>query len=131
MERPRPVPPVVRALAGSARQNRLNTSDDSPGRKPDAVIAHRDRHDRGVGDDVDVDRTALTVLGRIDQQVAQNPLDATAIGLADARFIGHVHRDDTAAAGGEWLGRIDNSVEPDRGRRVRRPPAMRHRHRAG
>ena len=31
---PSPVPPVVRARAGSARQNRLNTSAASPGRRP-------------------------------------------------------------------------------------------------
>ena len=34
IDNPRPVPPVVRARAGSARQNLLNTSDDSPGRRP-------------------------------------------------------------------------------------------------
>ena len=34
MASPRPVPPVVRARAGSARQKRLNTSADSPGRRP-------------------------------------------------------------------------------------------------
>ena len=34
IDRPRPVPPVVRARAGSARQKRLKTSDDSPGRSP-------------------------------------------------------------------------------------------------
>ena len=34
MESPRPVPPLVRARAGSARQNRLNTIADSPGSSP-------------------------------------------------------------------------------------------------
>ena len=40
---PSPVPPLVRARAGSARQNRLNTIADSPGSQPDAVVADRDR----------------------------------------------------------------------------------------
>ena len=34
IDRPNPVPPVARARAGSARQNRPNTSEASPGRSP-------------------------------------------------------------------------------------------------
>ncbi len=34
IESPRPVPPLVRARAGSARQKRLKTMADSPGRSP-------------------------------------------------------------------------------------------------
>ena len=50
------------------------------------------------------------MLGRVDEQVAQNALDPAAVGFADDRFVGQVHRDNTATADGERLRRIDDST---------------------
>ena len=61
IDSPRPVPPLVRARAGSARQNRLNTIADSPGAEPDAVVADGDRGGVVVAGDVDHDADVRTV----------------------------------------------------------------------
>ena len=64
--KPSPVPPVVLALAGSALQNLLKTSEDSPGFNPAPLSI-------GVGDDekLELDMTALQELLMSDQKKNQ------------------------------------------------------------
>ena len=121
MARPRPVPPVVRARAGSARQNRLKTSCASPGRRPTpwsrtatatASLVRRPTRD--------LDRPALAVLDRVDDQVAQDPLDPAGVDLGDARGSpGSRNCDPAAAPLGQRLGvarptRRDDVAQVDR-----------------
>ena len=83
---PSPVPPVSRLRDGSPRQNRLNTSAASPGRRPDPVVAHRHRHRVVVGADPHLDRLALGVVEGVADQVAQHPLDPAGVHLGQHRL---------------------------------------------
>ena len=85
IDRPRPVPPVVRARAGSARQNRLKTMAGLARAQADAVV--RDGHRDGVvvRRRRDVDRAPLAVLDGVDEEVAQDPLDPARVDLGDRR----------------------------------------------
>ena len=79
------MPPVVRARAGSARQNRLNTMRGLAGPQADAVVADGDR------DGVVVRRPAATTTGRPSQcsmalttRLRSDPLDPPRVDLGDA-----------------------------------------------
>ncbi len=66
--------------------------EDLPGLtgfEPDAMVANRDRHRGVVAFDQDVDRMALAVLDRVDQEIAQDPFDPPGIdlGLGLAAFM--------------------------------------------
>ena len=104
MARPSPVPPVVRARAGSARQNRSNTSCASSGAEAAAVVPDRDRDRVPVPGHGDHHVPALAVLDRVVQQVAQDPLDAAPVHLGDARLGGQPEVDPGAAPRGQLLG---------------------------
>ncbi len=103
MARPRPVPPVVRARDGSARQNRSKTSCSSPGAEPDAVIADGDGGRLAVRRHGHHHVASLTVLHRVDEQVAQDPLHPAPVHLGHAGLHGQPELDAAAAALRELL----------------------------
>ena len=79
--RPSPVPPTVRARAASPRQKRWKTclawlaSNPTPWSRTAIATAASSAFDQ------DVDGVALAVLDRVDQEVAQYPLDPPRIDL--------------------------------------------------
>ena len=116
IDRPRPVPPLVRARAGSARQKRLKTIADSPGAQADAVVADRDRAPPGRRPPTwTTTSRALGVVDGVGDQVAHDPLHPSYVGLGEARVVGGVDHH----AGVPLVGQRAGSGRPPGARRRR------------
>ena len=102
------MPPVVRARAGSARQNRVKTFAASPGRRPTPWSATTKATASVADRDVDVDGPALAVLDGVDDEVAQDALDPALVDLGLGGLVGQVQRHLAPAALGERPGRLDD-----------------------
>ena len=77
------MPPVVRARDGSARQNRSKTRAVWSARSPMPWSRTRTATASASRGDVHLDRPALAVLERVDDEVAQHPLDPHVVQLGD------------------------------------------------
>ena len=110
MASPRPVPPTRPGPGRIGSPEPVEHLLGLAGLEPDPVVADRHRHRVVVGLDQDVDRSALTVLDGVDQQVAHHPLDPARVDLGVARCR-RVHPDLGPTRPGQLLRRDDHPVD--------------------
>jgi len=83
------------------------------------VVLDDDRDGVRADRDVQVDWPPVAVLDGVDDQVAQDALDAALVDLRLGRFVGGVDLDDAAPALGEGPSRLDDLGDrADRGERA-------------
>ena len=84
---------------------------DDVGAHADAVVAHPHRHRIGIHGDGDVHRLALTVLERVDHEVADDALDPGDVDLRGGRLLGEVEAQLGAGGVEVELGGLDDGVD--------------------
>ena len=84
---------------------------DDVGAHADAVVAHPHRHRISIHGDGDVHRLALTVLERVDHEVADDALDPGDVDLRGGRLLGEVEAQLGAGGVEVELGGLDDGVD--------------------